>query len=260
MTIQSLWIGGELSPMEQLSIASFLHHGHTFDLYVYDEVTNVPAGTTLRDANEILPRARIFRYREHDTVSGFSNYFRYRMLLERGGWWVDTDVVCLRPFDFESDHVFASEATRDGSTPTSCVIRAPRGSAAMQLAWERCDARDVTSLGWGETGPRLVKEIVRDCALDQFVQPPEVFCPVPFFAWRTIVEGPPPQFPGATRAIHLWNDMWRRAGVRKDDVPEGTLYAELMEQVLGESRIARLWRDPSSGRWPPSPLEGEKGY
>jgi hypothetical protein len=82
MTIQSLWIGGALSPMEQLSIASFLHHGHAFDLYVYDEVTNVPIGTTLRDANEILPRDRIFRYREHDTVSGFSNYFRYRMLLE----------------------------------------------------------------------------------------------------------------------------------------------------------------------------------
>ncbi|MEA2464412.1 MAG: hypothetical protein QOJ98_2159 [Acidobacteriota bacterium] len=233
MTIQSLWIGGALSPMEQLSIASFLHHGHAFDLYVYDEVTNVPIGTTLRDANEILPRDRIFRYREHDTVSGFSNYFRYRMLLEKGGWWVDTDVVCLRPFDFDTDHVFASEPTRDGSTPTSCVIRAPRGGAAMQLAWERCDARDTTSLGWGETGPRLVKEIVRDCALEQFVQPPEVFCPVPFFAWRTIVDGTPPRFDAPTRAIHLWNDMWRRAGTSKDDVPPGTLYAELMEQVLG---------------------------
>ncbi len=232
MTIQSLWIGGALSPMEQLSIASFLYHGHAFDLYVYDEVTNVPAGTTLRDANEILPRERIFRYREHDTVSGFSNFFRYRMLLERGGWWVDTDVVCLRPFDFDTDYVFASEATRDGSTPTSCVIRAPRGSAAMQLAWERCDARDVTALGWGETGPRLVKEIIRDCALEQFIQPSDTFCPIPFFAWRTIVEEPPPRLPGTTHAIHLWNDMWRRAGVRKDDVPEGTLYAELMAQVL----------------------------
>jgi hypothetical protein len=248
MTIQSLWIGGELSPMEQLSIASFLHHGHTFDLYAYDEVTNVPQGTTLRDANEILPRERIFRYREHDTVSGFSNYFRYRMLLEKGGWWVDTDVVCLRPFDFESDHVFASEPTRDGRTPASCVIRAPRGSAAMQLAWERCDARDTSSIGWGETGPRLVKEIIRDCALEDFVQPPEVFCPVPFFAWRTIVDGAPPRFNGTTRAVHLWNDMWRRAGTSKNVVPPGTLYAELMEQVLVSASMRR-----SSDVRPPLP-------
>ena len=36
--IQSLWIGGELSPMEQLSIASFLAHGHEYHLYSYGEV------------------------------------------------------------------------------------------------------------------------------------------------------------------------------------------------------------------------------
>lgn len=236
--IQSLWIGGALSPMEQLAIASFLHHGHRVDLYVYDEVQNVPAGTTLRDANEILPRERIFRYREHDTVSGFSNFFRYRLLLERGGWWVDTDVVCLRAFDFTDDYVFASEPTRDGSTPASCVIRAPANGAAMQLAWERCDARDASSLRWGETGPRLVKEIVAECGLESFVQPPEVFCPLPFFAWRTIVEGPPPSFDEPTRAVHLWNDMWRRGGASKDDVPQGTLYAQLIERVLG-GRAAR---------------------
>jgi hypothetical protein len=158
------------------------------------------------------------------------------MLLERGGWWVDTDVVCLRPFHFQTEHVFASEATRDGSTPTSCVIRAPRGSAAMQLAWERCDARDAATLGWGETGPRLVKEIVRECGLEELVQAPEVFCPLPFFAWRTIVDGPPPRFAEPTRAVHLWNDMWRRAGTRKDDVPPQTLYAELMDEVLGDRR------------------------
>ncbi|HYC90762.1 MAG TPA: glycosyltransferase [Thermoanaerobaculia bacterium] len=232
--IQSLWIGGELSPMERLAIASFLQHGHRFELYVYDEVRNVPAGTTLRDAGEILPRERVFRYREHDTVSGFSNFFRYRLLLERGGWWVDTDVVCLRPFDFAGEHVFASEPARDGSTPASCVIRAPRGSAAMQLAWERCDARDASSLRWGETGPRLVKEVVAECGLEEYVQPSAVFCPLPFHAWRSIIEGPPPRFGEPTRAVHLWNDMWRRAGARKDDVPAGTLYAELIARALGD--------------------------
>lgn len=233
--IQSLWIGGELSPMERLAIASFLHHGHRFDLYVYDEVKHVPAGATLRDAGEILPRERVFRYREHDTVSGFSNYFRYRLLLERGGWWVDTDIVCLRPFDFETEHVFASEPAREGATPASCVIRAPRGSRAMQLAWEYCDGRDAATLRWGETGPRLVKEIVAACGLEELVQPAEVFCPLSFFQWRSIVEGPPPRFGPATRAVHLWNDMWRRGGVSKDAVPPGTLYAELIERVLGDT-------------------------
>ncbi|HKB65528.1 MAG TPA: hypothetical protein VKC61_06695 [Pyrinomonadaceae bacterium] len=61
-TIQGLWIGRELSLMEQLSISSFLQNGHDYHLYVYEEVKNVPAGTVVRNANEILPAARIFQY------------------------------------------------------------------------------------------------------------------------------------------------------------------------------------------------------
>ncbi len=93
--IQSLWIGSALSTMERLSLTSFVAAGHNVHLYTYDDVAGVPEGVELRDANAILPRSRIFRYAEHDTVSGFSNFFRYKLLLERGGWWVDTDVVCL---------------------------------------------------------------------------------------------------------------------------------------------------------------------
>lgn len=59
-TLQGLWIGPELSLMEQLSISSFLQNGHDYHLYVYDEV-NVPAGTVVRSANEILPAVRIFQ-------------------------------------------------------------------------------------------------------------------------------------------------------------------------------------------------------
>jgi hypothetical protein len=42
--IQSLWIGPELSRLEQLSIASFLKNGHPYELHVYDELPGIPAG------------------------------------------------------------------------------------------------------------------------------------------------------------------------------------------------------------------------
>jgi hypothetical protein len=32
--IQGLWVGPELSVMEQLSVSSFLRHGHQYHLYV----------------------------------------------------------------------------------------------------------------------------------------------------------------------------------------------------------------------------------
>src|SRR5271163_1370072 len=123
--IQSLWIGRTLSAMERLSIASFLANGHEYHLYVYEEIENAPKGTVLKAANEILPESMIFQYRSHPSHAGFSNFFRYKLLLSRGGWWVDTDVVCLKPFAFEDPHVFASERVGGHEVPTTAVLKAP---------------------------------------------------------------------------------------------------------------------------------------
>jgi len=229
MTIQSLWVGDALTPMEQLSLSSFVAHGHGVDLYVYDDVANVPAGVTLRDAAGILPRSAIFRYSDSGSLAGFSNFFRYKLLMERGGWWVDTDVVCVKHFDFEGDYVFASELSQGATVVTSCVIRAPAGSPAMEQAWRTCAASDPASLVWGQTGARLCAEVVRAHGLEAFVQPPEVFCPIPFYEWRTLIDPSVKiELPAATYAVHLWNEMWRRAGVDKSAAFDGDcLYERL---------------------------------
>src|ERR1051326_1117153 len=99
--IQCLWIGPRLSAMERASLASFVRHGHDVHLYTYGDVDGVPGGVTVRDGREILAAERIFRYREHDTVSGFSNYFRYKLLSERGGLRASRQppqILCPIPF------------------------------------------------------------------------------------------------------------------------------------------------------------------
>ena len=109
---QSLWIGNSLSMMERLSIESFLHFGYEYHLYCYEEVNNVPQGATVCDAREILPAKEVFYYK-HGFGKGspacFSDMFSYKMLLEKGNWWVDTDVVCVRPFDFQEEHVIGNQ-------------------------------------------------------------------------------------------------------------------------------------------------------
>ncbi|HEX7155098.1 MAG TPA: glycosyltransferase [Thermoanaerobaculia bacterium] len=216
MTIQALWIGPSLSPMERLSLASFVSTGHAVHLYVYDEVERVPQGVTLRDANEILPASRIFRYREHDSVAGFANYFRYKLLAERGGWWIDMDVVCLRPFNFEEEYVFPSEMAHGKPIVGNCVLRAPAGAPVMTEASRICDSRDPATLMWGETGPRLCAELVQSFALERYVQPPSAFCPIPWYEWRKLIEPSADiRLPRDAYAVHLWNEMWRRGGVDK---------------------------------------------
>jgi mannosyltransferase OCH1-like enzyme len=216
--VQGLWIGPELSDMERLSIASFLAHGHEYHLYVYDDVKGVPAGAVVRNAETILPATMVFQYRDFESYAGFSNFFRYKLLLERGGWWADADMVCLEPFDFEGEHVFSSEVSRCGAGVVNAgIIKAPAGSDAMAYAWKSCAAKDPGQLVWGETGPRLVAEAVRRFSLERHVQPSRVFCPVPLFEFERIVEpGASWAFDETTRAVHLWHEAWRRVGLDKD--------------------------------------------
>src|SRR5215210_7234371 len=186
--IQGLWIGAELSVMERMSITSFLINGHEYHLYVYDDVKNVPRGASLIDAGQVLPASMIFEYRDFKSYSGFSNFFRSKLLLEKGGWWVDTDIVCIKPFDFPEDYVFSSEMNSAVEHITSGVIKAPAASPVMFYAWEVCRKKDPQKIAWGETGPRLVAEAVEHFSLEEFVKPYRVFCPVGFMDWKNVLE------------------------------------------------------------------------
>jgi Glycosyltransferase sugar-binding region containing DXD motif len=216
--IQSLWIGRTLSAMERLSISSFLANGHEYHLYVYEEIENAPKGTVLKPAAEILPESMIFQYKRHPSHAGFSNFFRYRLLLHKGGWWVDTDVVCLKPFDFEDPYVFASERVDGCGVPTTAVIKVPPGSEIMAFNWQLCRAcRDPSDVVWGEHGPKLMARAIAKFGLQPFVKDADIFCPLAYSEWEALLlPGELSDFGENTHGIHLWNEMWRRGARDKD--------------------------------------------
>jgi mannosyltransferase OCH1-like enzyme len=234
--VQGLWIGPELSRLEQLSIASFLHHGHDYHLYVYDRVGNIPAGVTINNGNEILPASSIFQYQKQASYAGFANFFRYKLLLERGGWWVDTDLVCLKPFDFPAEHVFATEVCEGREVVNSGIIKAPAGSPVMDYAWSVCRQKDPQQLVWGETGPKLMQEAVGRFAMERCCQPHSVFCPLAYYEWQQVLEPDADDLiDDRSYAIHLWNEMWRKTSQDKNaSYDEQCLFERLKQRYLGD--------------------------
>jgi len=50
------------------------------------------------DGNQIIPEHEAFTYKNgpgSGSYSAFSNLFRYKLLAQKGGWWIDMDMVCL---------------------------------------------------------------------------------------------------------------------------------------------------------------------
>ncbi|AWM40081.1 hypothetical protein GobsT_15000 [Gemmata obscuriglobus] len=262
--VQGLWIGPSLSAMEQLSIRSFLAHGHDYHLYVYSVPTGVPKGTVLKDANEIIDRSRIWFYK-HDgfasgSVSGFSELFRYALLHQRGGWWVDSDVVCLKAFDHPGAIVIAtSNEAEHGVLPCTFVLKFPAGGPYTKYLLKAADRPDPERIGYLSIGPFLVQKMVTELGLQEHLAAPEMFAPIGwrglsrivrqpggptlksvyrYFYWRSRWLLHPRTHPGAVRrssyALHLWNEFWREGGLDKNkEYARGCLFERLKRRYLG---------------------------
>jgi hypothetical protein len=266
-TIQMFWHGAPLSRMEQLSMVSFLRNGHGVDLYVYEEPAGVPAGVRVRDAAEILPRAALYRHRRTQSLAPFADWFRYRLLFERGGIWSDTDMVCLQPLVYASPVVFAWQ---DEQGLNSAILGLPSGDLLAQWMAECCEHPNrflpYDSLGdrlrklrrrvqgnhrgdvrFTELGPRGLTRAARHLGYLDRALPSWHFYPVAFADYRILFESPIRGRGLAfanSRAVHFWNRTIEKEGTLNKsgrfaaDSPFEQLWSRYVEE--GRSGAARM--------------------
>src|ERR1035441_9464662 len=153
--IQMLWIGDRLSTMERLSIRSFQANGHTVHLYVYGDVQNIPEGTVVKDGNEIISGTRITDFW---CPAMFADLFRHALLIN-GGWYADTDFVCLRPLDFPQPYVFYRD--QQLTTATTALCKTPKDAPVMKFWFDTVNKMTKDQLQSAEyqaVGPTMTRK------------------------------------------------------------------------------------------------------
>jgi hypothetical protein len=246
MIINSMWIGDRLSRLEYACIKSHLIVGHEYHLWCYQPIENVPEGVVIRDGREILPEEDIFSYKVgagKGSYSAFSNYFRYKLLLDVGGCWADTDVAAIQTWVAlqHRPYAIASEEAKTYSHPTTCVILAPRGSELSQYCWEQSQKYDKDTLQWGVIGPGLLAQAVRTLKLGRTVVAHNVFCPINWPDYEKLLFEDAKYDIGHSLGVHFWNEMWRRNGVNKEIEPwPNSVYGKLLHDVLLQQGFCQL--------------------
>ena len=244
--IQSLWIGPSLSKLEILSIKSFIDNGHIYHLYTYDKVEGIPEGVEVKDGNEIISKNKIFRYK-NGSISAFSNLFRFVLLYKKGGYWVDTDLICVKKLPFkENDIVISSEPYKDykTSTPTSSLLKIPKNHyialAGIVVLNGFKQAILDGRMGWG-AGPTTVKLLVQKYNLSNNILNWTGICSCscedyksifyPNLEFNSNVIKTLKNIPESMYCIHLWNEMLRQGGIDKNgSFEKNSLYEEMKEK------------------------------
>lgn len=217
--MRAFWHGAPLSLYQLLCLRSFIDHGHRVELFTHgDDELNVPSWLERRDAREIFDPGFVLRYRDgfgSGSPSLHSNLLRYAILHRLGGWWIDCDVLLLAP-DLPDAPVFIAY---QADTPKLCgtsLIKFPAGAGLLEEAMEEC-LRVSESAVWGQTGPSLLTTLVQKHDLVRLVRPSRTVYPID---WTEIAVLFDPCRTDAviaqcaqSLAIHLFNEVWRGAGL-----------------------------------------------
>ena len=231
---QSFWFGDTISPYETMCLRSFLDQGHAFQLYTYSPQLQVPSGVQLRDAAELFDRREYFTYKKGKGAgshAAFSNLFRYKLLADRGGWWVDTDVVCLSSEIPAFDEFFAFQ---EHNVVNGAVLFFRRGDPLMLECLDEA-LRIGNDPSWGEIGPRLVTRKIQENGRLTNAQPSLTCYPVHHSEALDLLR--PRQFDVMAERIrqsfflHLWNEVLRRVHVAKTMLPpRGSFLRSIVER------------------------------
>ena len=241
--INGLWIGNKLNDLQKISIRSFLEHGHAYHLYVYDDSLELPEGTIRKDANEILDKKYIFRD-NNGSLSFFADLFRYVLLYEAGGWWVDLDQICIQAFDFEDKYVFATEnIVNSYNNHTACinigVIKVPRHSDIMKHCMERSFAlykENFPNIAWATFGRAVVEEYIEENPeYADYAYSPHVFCPISPYLFEVLLTDCLIEFTDESASVHFWNELIRSRKIDLDNsnFHENSFYVRMRKKYLG---------------------------
>jgi hypothetical protein len=228
--VNGLWIKGALSPLEILTIQSFISNDYEFILWTYDEfiVYSQIENLIIRDAREIIPESQVFSYKLSNqfghgkgSYAGFSDVFRYQLLYLNGGWWVDMDVTCIKRFEFESSYVFRkSKLTNDFVVGN--IMCVPKGSNLMKKCFEEAIVSvNAENQDW-MLPINILNKNIQEENLTSYIYSlsNEDSWPVVSQLLTNL------EYPKNWFAIHWMNEEFRRIGIPKD------IY--LMESLLGK--------------------------
>ncbi|HXL84762.1 MAG TPA: glycosyltransferase [Casimicrobiaceae bacterium] len=253
--VRSFWHGAPLSSYQVLCLRSFLRNGFAVEVFTYQPEIGCPAGVTQRDAREVWPTDHVLCYQTglgQGSPALHSDLFRYKLLQRYGGWWTDLDVFCFRRPLPELDIFFAAEP-HDASFFNGAILKFPRRHPLLDQAIERSEAVGENA-SWGQIGPYLLAKLIAEHGLAANGQSYPAAYPL---AWNEVAALFDPARCEEVKErckkawfIHLFNEVWRGAGVPQHfGPPRGSYLDWLFVTFAPDIAFHHRLEFPYAGSW-----------
>tara|TARA_Y100001937_G_scaffold126171_1_gene194777 strand:+ start:147 stop:758 length:612 start_codon:yes stop_codon:yes gene_type:complete len=196
MIVNGFWFG-ELGEVQQKCIDSWENNGYEFKLW--DE----------SNCDWIVSTDEYFTYKHghsKGTPVAFSNLFRAELLFQQGGLYVDLDMLCLKPYEFNKRFVFSEQVDSgwDYHVATSIIYSKNSGEQIFK-DWASRIRKIGENSSHGDLGPNLLTPLVEQYGHKDYVLPKEYFCPIDWQSYEDIFT-----YDGDAYGLHLYNSIWSK--------------------------------------------------
>jgi hypothetical protein len=235
----TFWYGAELPPLHWACLSSFVEQGHELRVWAYQDL-RLPSGAILRDAREIISEAELFEFEK--SFSAFSNIFRYQLLYDQGGWWVDTDVYCTGRDIPACSYAWARE---DEDNINGAILKFPAGDPTLRAILDDAIGIGKNIKVWGELGPHMITKHVAGKEFADHYGTTQAFYPLHWLETHL------PWMPGGNAEveakcanspfIHLWGSMFSYYGIDVGiSAPEGSFLSCMHQRAHLPRALAPL--------------------
>lgn len=216
MIVNGFWYGKEIDELSIYCIQSWIKKGFEFHLWSYNK-TQVEGAIT-KNASLILKEDQYFTYDGGHSAGSpvaFSNLFRAELLYQKGGLYVDLDMLCVNAFNFSDKRFVFSKQGHNAmdwleskygkklSVATSIIYSKNKGEKIFKEWVKNINELRINKIKHGDLGPDLFTKLVIENKLEKYLYKKEYFCPADFYNFSLLLER---KYNSWT--VHLYSSMW----------------------------------------------------
>jgi len=254
----SLWVSkdGKLPAIQQLALKSWLRQNLKVTLYTNLKTLGNSLDTYIKSNRIILKNYNeILHYDDEDEICPYSDEFRFKVLYENGGCWLDMDLVLLKeiPNDdiiISSEHSFVKGAYKSKLPfkPNIGLLKFPPKNIVLKETLERIEKLKSICIAQTRDNMKLFTSVLKKPKHEdifKFVAEPWEYCPVPFWNFTEIYQDindykikygvenvlKKDEILGQSIGVHIWNHFTTGNKISLDDAHQNSLYGLLVSRI-----------------------------
>ena len=197
LTLTTLWVGENINPIVEVAWLSWLKQGYCVSVYcsnIIKENLNESLKEFINTKLFFKNALKIMEFKNNDEILPLSDLWRYKMLYEMGGIWIDSDMILLDQLP-NKDCIITSEHTLQAGgrkskmlyKPNIGILKFEKGNELLGKTIARIEKNMIIDKPQYTDNMRtFTAELKKRPEYDKYIVMPNDTCSVPFWNFKEL--------------------------------------------------------------------------